>query len=866
MTDTLARLTAALADRYRIERELGAGGMATVYLAEDLKLHRKVALKVLRPELAATLGPDRFLQEIDIAAKLTHPHIVPLHDCGEAEGFLYYVMPYVEGESLRDKLAHEGELPIGEAVRILRDVVDALTDAHAHGVVHRDIKPDNVLLTKHHAVVTDFGVAKAVSQATGRQKLTTEGVALGTPTYMSPEQAAADSHIDHRSDIYAVGAVAYELLTGRPPFTGTTSQEVLSAHMTQAPEPVTKYRETVLPALEQLVMKCLEKKPADRWQSAEELLPQLEALVTPSGGITPTGTMPVGRLAKRRWMMAGAAVTVAVIIAVIATLPRASRVRLDPDHVVVAVFRNATGDPSLDQVGERAAHWITQGLQQAAIQVTPWDMALQSSRYVEAEAEAGRVRDPVRALAEETGAGTVISGTIYLEGDSLEIQVNVTDAVRGRSLGSPAPVTGLRQTPRELIGRLTPRVMGLVAVGFDERLAASVDLIGEPPPFEAYQAFAAGMELYIRRDHVEAIPYFQRASALDSTWALPLLFGAINLNNSGQRALADSVMRVMEGFGEKLTPYHRAWVEHTRVFLFDGDRERSLAPIRRAAEMAPRSKAVYNLANALYSVNRSQEAVDALLTLDPERGAMRGWDNYWALLIWALHKLGQHDQELEAARRAHRQYPDGGAFVLQFQSLALAALGRVEDLNNILDEMQTAPDLRWLREAMVRPAEILRANEHFDAAQDVLVRAIDWFEARPHDESATLGHRLWYGRALYLAGRPDEAQPIFDALVDEFPDDLQARGTRAFIAATRGDSTQAMEDGEWFESLDRPYLHGGNTYWRGVIAAALGDLERAMELFREARWFGQTWNAESDMHHAPLLDYPPWQELIRPKG
>jgi tetratricopeptide (TPR) repeat protein/tRNA A-37 threonylcarbamoyl transferase component Bud32 len=296
MADQLDRLKAALADRYRIERELGSGGMATVYLADDLKLHRKVALKVLRPELAAALGPDRFLQEIDIAAKLTHPHILPLHDCGDADGFLYYVMPHIDGESLRDKLAHEGELPIGEAVRILRDVVDALSEAHEHGVVHRDIKPDNVLLAKHHALVTDFGVAKAVSEATGAQKLTTDGVALGTPAYMSPEQAAADRHIDHRADIYAVGALAYELLTGRPPFTGTTPQEVLAAHVTQAPDPVTKYRESVPPALEQLVMKCLEKRAADRWQSADELLPLLEVLATPSGGMTPTGSQPVATL------------------------------------------------------------------------------------------------------------------------------------------------------------------------------------------------------------------------------------------------------------------------------------------------------------------------------------------------------------------------------------------------------------------------------------------------------------------------------------------------------------------------------------------------------------------------------------------
>ena len=294
--DVQSRLKIALQDRYAIERELGAGGMATVYLAQDLRHERQVAVKVLRPDLAAALGPDRFLQEIRIAAQLQHPNILPLHDSGEADGFLYYVMPYVEGESLRDKVAKEGELPIGDAVRILRDVVDALTEAHAHGVVHRDIKPENILLRGRHALVTDFGVAKAVSEATGRHKLTTEGIALGTPAYMAPEQAAADPHIDHRADIYAVGAVAYELLTGRPPFTGTTQQEILAAHVTQAPEPVTKYRASVPPQLEQLVLNCLEKKAADRWQSVEELLSQLESLATPSGGIASTGIQPVEAL------------------------------------------------------------------------------------------------------------------------------------------------------------------------------------------------------------------------------------------------------------------------------------------------------------------------------------------------------------------------------------------------------------------------------------------------------------------------------------------------------------------------------------------------------------------------------------------
>ena len=315
MTDYRARLDAALASRYIIERELGSGGMATVYLAGDLRHHRKVAVKVLRPEIAASMGSDRFFREIEVAARLQHPHILPLLDSGEGDGFYYYVMPYISGESLRDRLARHGELPIHDAVRILMEVVDALAAAHEEGVVHRDIKPDNVMLSGRHALVTDFGVAKAVSEATGRQQLTTAGVALGTPSYMAPEQAVADPHIDHRVDIYAVGVMAYEMLTGNPPFHGRSAQEILAAQVTQAPEPVTTRREAVPQALAMVIMKCLEKRPADRWQTANELLSHLEVLSTPTAGMTPTQTRPLPAIRAGRqfprwaaWALGGAVV------------------------------------------------------------------------------------------------------------------------------------------------------------------------------------------------------------------------------------------------------------------------------------------------------------------------------------------------------------------------------------------------------------------------------------------------------------------------------------------------------------------------------------------------------------------------------
>ena len=360
MTPIAPGLVAAVADRYRIERELGQGGMATVYLAWDLRHDRKVALKVLRPELAATIGPERFLREIRIAAQLQHPHVLPMLESGEADGFLFYVMPFVDGQSLRDRLTREGELPVHEAVKLLVEITDALSYAHAQGVVHRDVKPDNVMVSGRHALVMDFGVAKAVSEASGRNTLTTAGVALGTPAYMAPEQAAADPHVDHRADIYAVGVMAYELLGGRTPFTGGTPQQILAAHVTQAPDPVSKYRPAIPPALEQAIMRCLAKRPADRWQSADELLAQLEPLATPSGGITPTSTRPIegwkpaGR--SRVWFGLAAAALVTVAAAAWMLRPAArprGLVQLDRTQLT---FTGNTRAPSLSPDGKRIAY------------------------------------------------------------------------------------------------------------------------------------------------------------------------------------------------------------------------------------------------------------------------------------------------------------------------------------------------------------------------------------------------------------------------------------------------------------------------------------------------------------------------------
>jgi serine/threonine-protein kinase len=307
MTDVLARLATALADRYGVERELGAGGMATVYLAHDLRHDRDVAIKVLHPDLGAALGGERFLSEIRTTARLQHPHILPLLDSGEAAGLLYYVMPYVTGETLRDRLARERQLPLDDALRIAREVADALGEAHRHGIVHRDIKPENILLHGGHAIVADFGIALAV-QSAGGHRLTQTGLSLGTPQYMSPEQAMGDRAIDARSDIYSLGAVTYEMLVGDPPFGGSTVQAIVAKVLTERPTAPTAIRDTIPPSVEQAVLHSLAKLPADRFATAERFA---EALVVPDAVRTGAPVAPPQTARVRRTLASDVAVLAA---------------------------------------------------------------------------------------------------------------------------------------------------------------------------------------------------------------------------------------------------------------------------------------------------------------------------------------------------------------------------------------------------------------------------------------------------------------------------------------------------------------------------------------------------------------------------
>jgi Protein kinase domain len=306
MDEMTRRLADTFADRYRIDRELGAGGMAVVYLAHDPRHGRQVAIKVMRPELSGSLGVDRFLREVQLLAKLQHPHILGLVDSGVADGLLYYVAPYLEGGSLRERLDHERDLPVADALAILREVADALAHAHAQGVVHRDIKPENVLFSAGHVQLADFGIARIVDEVRGAAALTSSGMVIGSPQYMAPEQAAGDSKTDHRADVYGFGVLAYEMLAGVPPFVASSAPEIMALHMTEEPIALSKRRPAVPAALDELVMRCLRKRPADRWQTARDLRTRLEHVAVDGAtrenrGGTTAARLPITETIARRF-------------------------------------------------------------------------------------------------------------------------------------------------------------------------------------------------------------------------------------------------------------------------------------------------------------------------------------------------------------------------------------------------------------------------------------------------------------------------------------------------------------------------------------------------------------------------------------
>ena len=508
VSELLERLRAALADRYAVERELGQGGSATVFLARDLRHSRQVALKVLRPALAALLGADRVLREIEIVARLQHPHILPLYDSGEADGLLFFVMPYVEGESLRGRLDREHQLPLEDAIAVTRDVAAALTFAHANGVVHRDIKPENILLFGGAAVVADFGIARAIGVARG-SRTTDAGLALGTPLYMSPEQASASEEIDARSDVYALGCVLYEMLSGSPPFTGLSDTDVLVHHIHTAPAPITELRTTVPPRVAVAVSRALAKLPADRFQTISEFA---DAIRVPSNE-QPSVEAPV----RRRRLVAGLAALVAVAAILVRLLwPE----RLDASYYLIPPFNHVGAAPSLlttDGCARRLAvaleRW--EGLHVVPAVVMA-DMLLRTGdRPANLE---GALQD-----ARRQRAGRLVLGEVWNEGGQVRVRASLYDVGHSARPLRQAQVL-VREDPADIEAQFDSLADRLV-IGEDLTPTARSGAIGTRS-LQAWVAFERGDSALYAWNLARADSAFRSAAASDPAYAAAWLRAA----------------------------------------------------------------------------------------------------------------------------------------------------------------------------------------------------------------------------------------------------------------------------------------------------------------------------------------------------
>ena len=498
-------MKAALADRYAIDRELGHGGTATVYQAQDLKHGRAVAVKVLRPELAAALGAERFLREIEIAARLTHPHILPLHDSGEAGGFLYYVMPFVEGESLRDRLNREPQLPVEEAVRIAREVATALSHAHGHNLVHRDIKPENILLSGGEAVVADFGIARAIVAA-GADKLTDTGLAVGTPGYMSPEQATGADHLDGRSDVYSLGCVLYEMLVGHPPFLGTTAQEVLARHSLDAVPPLRTIRPELPPALERAVVKALAKSPADRFATATAFI---EALTR--AGAPP----PFARRAARPGVFVAAGVA-ALVAGYLLLARRSATLSSDEPGLSIAVleFKNVGGDSA----NRPFSYGMSEELSTALGKVEGLRVLARSGviRF------RGKDVSP-QEIGRQLHARYVLDGGVRIGGTRRRVSAQLIDVAKGNEIWSEEYDRDARD--RDVFAvqdEITRAIVAALRVHLSGPASAALAKRSTESP-EAHDLYLQGRYFFAQRDSAslrKAADYFERAIQKDSSYAL----------------------------------------------------------------------------------------------------------------------------------------------------------------------------------------------------------------------------------------------------------------------------------------------------------------------------------------------------------
>lgn len=883
---------------FRVLEPLGAGGMGVVYRAEDTRLGRAVALKFLLPPYSMDAAAKaRFLHEAHSAAALDHPNLCTIHEVGESEdGRLFLALALYPGETLKARLAREGPLLVGEALGIARQVGQGLACAHAAGIVHRDLKPGNLMLLPDGTVkILDFGLAKARDRS-----VSGSSARLGTVAYMAPEQIRGEV-VDARTDLWALGVVLYEMLTGRKPFGG--EHEVAIAHGILHDEPVlpSTLRADVSAAMEEIVLTLLERDPARRYETAEELLDTLVAMGPIQG--PPIRSLWRRRLsASRRRLIIGAAAAVGIVVAVSGVVLLLSRSgaqgagALSP--VVVMPFENRSADRNLDALGVMVTDWVARGLTEATFLTV-----LESRSALAAARTLGPEATPV-AVGRETGAGVVVVGSYFVQGDSLHFQAQITSTADGNILLGVGGVTAPRRRPLDGVEQLRQRVLAALASLHDREVTAFQTGLAQPPTYAAYREYTEGLESYLRTAWVEAASHFQRAAALDSSFLVASLWAAQSWDGV-DNARAKSILERLRPLRHRLGAFDRARLD----FVLAQDPEEAYRAALRMLEAAPGSAdAQREAALSAMRVLRAREALKRLRELNRERGLMRHWGDYWSALAWTQHMLGEHQDELAAARRGRQLYPSNGHF--RFLELrALAALGRDAELDSTAraDWPTTPGPIGILSQAM---AGELLAHGHTGSASRLVHYAAELLAARPPSEPASAE---WLQQQVQLAALFGDSEGRYYSLLTR----LEAGSTspwerardewlhqRAELALLLGDAEAA---GTFVGQLRDPdahplliarvagaqgrrdiaraalkratqrFLHDweslrGLALRRASVLVRMGDLDGALDilaeglgrgLIRDSRW-GNDGHALPDL--APLWPDPRFRALIRPRG
>ncbi|HEY7569342.1 MAG TPA: serine/threonine-protein kinase [Gemmatimonadaceae bacterium] len=833
-----AHVQQILGSAYTLERELGGGGMSRVFVAHDHALARRVVVKVLPPEMAAAVNAERFRREIQLAAGLQHPHIVPVLSAGSAKTsageVLYYTMPFVEGESLRELLSRHRELAIPEAIRLLREIADALAYAHDRGLVHRDIKPENILLTTGHALVADFGIARALNAATGIGSLTSVGVAVGTPAYMAPEQAAADPLTDHRADLYALGVVAYELLAGHAPFHGMAPQQMLAAHALTQPEHVTSRRPAVPAALGALVMQLLEKRAADRPQSAHDVMRALDALVSqPTGApssVMPTPASPARRTMSRRFATLGVALVVlgAAAAAVLRFGSPAPPPALDANLIAVAPFR-VTGDASLAYLREGmldllAARLTGEGGPRAGDPRT----LLSGWRRRAGSNDTDLPERDALDLAKELGASQLLLGSVVATPARIVLHANLVTVPTG-AVRATADAEGPADSLSALVDRLAADLLARGA-GQTERLTGAT----ARPSLPVLRLYLDGMANTRKGKYPEAQRSLSRALEMDSTFipaalALVAIHGYNPIDNSRAMQL---VMRVHPSLNER----DRALIELRRRFVNNESQARVLEAATQHVTVSPdRAEAWTDLGGQLYHFAsltgltdfrvRARAAYARAMELDPD----------FATAVYGLIEVAADMGDTTIVRELWPRHQRLASDALEFETLRWKVAHALADSSTVramLANIQSLPprDLLRILEGMMVSGVGLEDAPAF--VRELGARAVEDYDI----ERGALA-----AGSFLLNGGSDEAPP--PRFVDETPplgrhfakveDALSWDGdTTSALQGVRALATYALGSSET-RGFPRDYGACYLAMWhlnRGDSAAARPFLSRAREL------------------------------------